>query len=148
MSALGNDDISVAFRRLDKLHVHRPDSGQVLFDHRVNRPSAFGNVTPEPSDETNVVGRVHKNLYVHLLEKARIGKDQNPFDDHDRLRLDQQGFIQPSVRLEIIDRELERLAGSEFSNMVDEEIVVQRIRMIKVGYVSVIEWQVFEIAVV
>jgi len=68
MATFRNDNVRVPFRRLDKLHVHRPHRRHVLLDHRFNRAPALIQVASQTANETNIVRRVDEHLNIHLLE--------------------------------------------------------------------------------
>jgi hypothetical protein len=85
--------VGMTFGRFDKLHVHWPDCGDVLLNNRLNGPTPLRNVTPQTTNEANVVRRIDKNFNIQLLEQAGVGKNQNAFNDHDWLRLDGARFV-------------------------------------------------------
>src|SRR5689334_19309042 len=146
MPALWNNYIRATLRRLDELHVHRANRRQVLLDYGINRSAALGHVAPQAADEADVVRRVHEDLDVHLLKQARVGEDQYPLDDDNRLRLDQQSLVLPRVRLEIVDRKLDRPARPELLDMMYQQLVIERVRVVEVDGVAIIQRQVFQIA--
>src|SRR2546425_1321545 len=88
MTTLGNYYVSKTLRRFDKLNVHRPHRGDVLLDYRINRTAALGEVALQAANEPNVIRRIHENFDIHLFEQTRLGKNQNAFYDHNRLRFD------------------------------------------------------------
>src|SRR6266700_7227768 len=148
MSTFGNDYISKTFRRLDKLRVHRTDRRQILLDNGIQRPPAFRNITPQAPDETNIVGRINEDLNVHLLEQPWFGEDQNSFDDYNRFRIDAGSVGQTRVRAKVVDRQFDRLAGPQFLQVINQQLVVESIGMIKVGLITIIQRHVLEIPVV
>src|SRR5215831_3650362 len=148
MTTFRNDDVGETLRRLDELHMHGPHRGDVLVDYRIKRASALGNVPAQTANETQIVGRVDEDLYVHLLEQAGLRKDQNAFDDYDRLRLDAGRGGQPRVRFEIIDWQFDRLPGIQLLQMIDQQFVVDRVRVIEVRRVTIVERHVFQITIV
>src|SRR5688500_19874831 len=85
MATLGNDYVRFALGGFNKLHMHGAHSCEVLFDHRLHRASALRDVSPQPPNETNVVGSIDKDFNIHLFQQPCVGKDQNSFDDHDWL---------------------------------------------------------------
>src|SRR5262249_32249800 len=98
--------------------------------------------------ETNVVGRVHVDLDVHLVEQARLGEDENAFDDDDRLRLDVQSLFATRVCLEVVERQLDGLATFWRAEVTDGEVVVDGARVIEVDDVPDVERELIEVAVV
>ena len=55
-----------AKRRPDsnKLLMHGTNRFQILLDHRVERPPTVADVTPQPSNETNIGVGIHKDLQI------------------------------------------------------------------------------------
>src|SRR6185436_16028275 len=62
MSTFRNDDVSVAFRRFDKLHMHWSNRSNILLNNGFHRATALGNVAAQATDEPNVVGRIHEDF--------------------------------------------------------------------------------------
>ena len=60
--AFGNNQIGVAFRRLDKLEVHRAHGGVILRDDGFDRATAFDNIALKPSNKSNIVGSINENF--------------------------------------------------------------------------------------
>src|SRR6266571_8496842 len=148
MPTFGNYYISKTLRRLDKLRMHRTDRRQVLLDHGVQGPPAFRNVSPQAPDETNVVGRVNEDFNVHLLEQSWFGEDQNSFDDYNRFRIDAGSVRQTRVRAKVVDRQFDRLTGPQFLQMINQQLVVYGVWVIKVGLITIIQRHVLEIPIV
>src|SRR5437867_9145742 len=111
MTTFRNNYVGMSLGRLDKLHMHRPNGNDVLFNDRLNRTSTFRDITPQSTNESDIVGCIDKDLDIHLLEQTRFGKYQNPFDDDDRLRLNCTRFDQTSVGFEIVKGQLERFTS-------------------------------------
>src|SRR6185436_19928960 len=88
LSALRNDDVGVTLRRLDKLEMHRADGSFVLLERSLKCSAAFINISTQPSHQPYVIRRIDEYPNVEQIKNARLGKDQDPFDDHDRPRLD------------------------------------------------------------
>src|SRR5205823_506706 len=100
------------------------------------------------TNETYIVGRVHEDFDVHLRQEARLGEDEYAFENDDQLRLHAPRFGQAPVMFEIIDRQINRLPRLQCTQMRDEQIGVNRIRVIEVGPLPVIERQLINIAIV
>src|SRR4030095_6882842 len=148
MTAFRNNDISMSLRRFYKLHMHRSNCLNVLFYNRFNSSPAFCDIPSQSSYESNVVGRVDKNFYIHLFQQTGLGEDQDSFNNYYRLRRNCPCFDHPSVRFEIVERQIDRLACLQLAHVVNQKIVVQRIRMIEIRDLAVIEREVFKIAVI
>jgi hypothetical protein len=63
---------------------------------------SFRNVAAQTPNEADIVGRVDKNLDIHLFEKTRLGENQNAFDNNYRFGFNQPGFMQTRVSFEIV----------------------------------------------
>ncbi len=48
----------------------------------------------------------------------------------------------------IVDRKLDRFAGVQFLQMIDQQFVVDRVRMIEVGRIPIVQRHVLEIAII
>src|ERR1035437_1698749 len=64
LRAFGNDDVRVAFRRLDKLEVHRADRAFVLFERALERPAAVRMIASQPPHQADVIRRIDKYAYI------------------------------------------------------------------------------------
>src|SRR5687768_17639508 len=52
------------------------------------------------------------------------------------------------MRAEVVERQLDCLAGFQPAYVVNEQIVVERIRMVEIGEAAKIEWKVRQVAIV
>src|SRR5207244_12304742 len=77
-----------------------------------------------------------------------LSKNQNTFDDDNRFRRDWRGVGQARVRAKIVDGKLDRLACVQLLQMIDQELVINGIRMIEVGRVAIIQRHVLQIAII
>src|SRR6266496_2591321 len=148
MPAFRNDYVCITFRGFDKLHMHRSDRSQILLDYRFHGASSFGNVPTQAANESDVVRSIDENFNIHLFEQTRLGKDENTFDDHNRFWLNAPRLVKPAISLEIVKRKVDSFACLQFANVVDQQIIVEGIRMIEVGDSMVIQRQIFQITVV
>src|SRR6202043_4040811 len=87
---------------------------------------------PEAGDEPQVGIGVDVDLEVEELPQAGLDEDQDAFQEDDRQRQDPAGAVRPAVAYEVVDRYLHRMAGLERREMSDEEVVVDRARMVEV----------------
>src|SRR6266540_5752226 len=117
--------------------MHRSHSSDVLFNDRLYGPASLRNVAAQTANETNVVRRIDKDFDIQLLKQTRIGKDQYAFHDHNWLGFDRASFVEARVCLEIVDWQINRLACFQPANMVDEQVVIERVGMIEVGDLTI-----------
>ena len=148
MTTFGNNYVGEPLRWFDELHVHRAHRGEILLDYRVERAAALGDVPLQAANEAHVVRRVDENFDVHLFEQARLGKNQNPFDDHNRFWFDGSSRGQPRVRAKVVYGKLNRLARAQFLQMVGQQLVIDGVRMIEVRHVPIVQRHVLKIAIV
>src|SRR6266496_991210 len=148
MTTFRNDDVSVTLRGFNELHMHRTHCGDVLFNDRFYRAASLCDVAAQPANETNVVRRIDKHPNIQLLKQARIGKDQYAFHYHNRLGFDRASFVQATMCLEIVDWQFNRLARFQPANVLDEQIVIERVGMIEVSDLPIVERQIREVAII
>src|SRR4051812_4591660 len=143
MPTLRNNYVCKTLRRLDELHVHRPHRRDVLVDYRIKRAPALGDIAAQTADETKIVRRIDEDFDGHLLEQPWLGEYQNPLDDDDGFRRNAGRGRQARMRFEIVNWKLNRLAGVKLLQMIDEQFVIDGIRVIKVRRVAIIERHIF-----
>src|SRR4030095_9451102 len=111
MTAFRNNHVSISFRRLNKLHMHRPHGPNVLLDHRIDSATSLSQVSLQPTDKANVIRSVYEDFDIHQFEQPRLGKDQNAFHDNDGFWCYSSRLVESSVRLEVINWQLHRFTG-------------------------------------
>jgi len=103
VAVLGQYQIRTPSRWLDEFRVHRPDRREILRDYRVCGTASFGNVTLQPSDESDVVGRIDEDLHIDLIRDCPIGVNQNTLEDDHGLRFRSIHLGASRVRPKIIN---------------------------------------------
>jgi len=136
------------YARLDKLQVHRLDSPQILVDDRLHGPSAFRDVALQPSDEPRVVIGVDEDLDVHELTQGRIREDQNALDDDCPPRKDGLVHRFAGVLSEIIERQVDASALFQRQHVADEQVGLERVRMVVVQGRAFVEREIVAIPVI
>ena len=63
----GDDDVCMTSRRMDKSKMHWPDCGLILPQYTLDGPSAFADVSPNTSQQPNVIIGVHEDFDVHQI---------------------------------------------------------------------------------
>jgi hypothetical protein len=109
VSAAWNDDVRPALRWLHKLDVHRAHGPLILFEDGVDKSPSLFEIALDTAQKTNVVGRIDEYSDVHPLDESRLCQHQDPLDDDHRSRIDPQRLLFTDVRLEVVDRLLDRL---------------------------------------
>src|SRR5687767_3500494 len=83
VSASWNNDVCIAFARLDELQVHRLDSRQVLLDDLREGAAAGGHVALDPPDEADICVCVDEDLDVAQLAHPLVDEEKYSVDDDD-----------------------------------------------------------------
>ncbi len=120
----------------------------VLIDHGLDGATPFGDVALQPADEARVGIRVHEYFDVHQPPQFSVGEDEDALDDDGAPRI---GFLAGRLTgkaREVVDRELDRPAGPELVQVVDEEVRLERIRMIVIERGTLLEPQIVAVTVV
>src|SRR2546428_10315652 len=81
LAALRDDQVGVPLRRFDELLVHRTHRVQILLNHGFERAASRLNVAHEAAHETDVGGRIDKQLDVDPLAQLGFRENENAFDD-------------------------------------------------------------------
>src|SRR5688500_3108692 len=112
--------------------MHRTNCPLVLVERPLECASAFVDVAPQTTHKTHIVGSVDKDTDVQEVQYARLGEDQNSFDDHNWLWFDYLDLVATGVRHKIVERHVDRQSLLEPDQMIDEHVAVDRVGMIKV----------------
>ncbi len=121
---------------------------EVLIDHGLDGATPFGDVALQPADEARVGVRVHEYFDVHQPPQFSVGEDQDALDDDGAPRI---GFLADRLTgkaREVVDRELDRPVGPELEQVADEEVRLERVRMIIIQRGTLLEPQIVAITVV
>src|SRR5205823_4188759 len=120
----------------------------VLLDYRIERATTFRDIAPQTANETDIVRSVDENFYIHLLQQTRFSKNQDAFNDHDRLGRYRCRVRQTRVRAKVINGKFYRLAGIQLFEMINQQLVIDGVGMIEVRRVAIVQRHVFQIAVI
>src|SRR5687767_4533493 len=148
MTTFRDNNVCITFRWLDELHVHRPHRRDVLFDYGLHRPTTLGNIAAKSPDKSNVVGSIYEYFDVQLFKQTRVSKNQDTFHDHFGFWLDAACLVHSSVRLEIAERQVNRFTCLEFSNVMNQQLVIESVRVIKISDLAIVEREVLDVTVV
>src|SRR3990170_340836 len=72
--AFRDDNIGIAFRRLNKFQVHGADSIQILLDNRIAGTASFSNIALQPANEADVRICIYKDFYIKQGTQLHFGK--------------------------------------------------------------------------
>ena len=121
---------------------------RTLIDHGLDGATPFGDVALQPADEARVGIRVHEYFDVHQPTQFSVCEDEDALDDDGVPRI---GFLADRLAgktREVVDRELDRPVGPELVQVVDEEVRLERIRMIVIERGTLLEPQIVAVTVV
>ena len=76
--------------------------------------------------------RIHEDRQIETPPEFRHSQDQDPVDHHYGARLHPSGPSRPGVAGEVVDRHVDRPTGQQAVEMVDQQRLVQRVRMVVV----------------
>ena len=130
LAAVGDDDVGVALAGLHKGFVHGLDRGAVLGDDAVQRAAALLDVPQDAAEDALIGVGVHIDLVVEQLAKLRLGQGQDAFHDEDGGRLNVLHLAAAVVVGVIVDRAVDGAACLQFPQVLDEQVVIKRIRMV------------------
>lgn len=148
VAALGDDDVSKSARWLDKSFVHWPHRGVVLAADLVERATAAFHVAANAPQHANVGRRVDEQLDIKAISQRRIREDQDALDHDDGRRLHPLCLRFAAVMHEVIERPFDGDAPAELIEVLHQQIVLQRVRMIVVELGARLWRQLRPIAVV
>src|SRR2546423_7706811 len=140
--------VGVALARLDKLAMHRLNSGQVLFDDLVEGPPAIMCVALDASNKPDVRIRIDEHLDVAKVSHSLVHEQQNTVDDDYVCRLDTSRFFAAQVGYEIVLGLVDRLSLAERFEMSAEQVIVEGIGMIPIELAALVYSERCEILVV
>jgi len=131
-SSLGDDDIGVSFRRLDKLQVHRTDGQLILFDDRLGRSSAFRDVTLKSADKAHIRIGIHEYLHIEHLPQGSFRKNEDAFHQDHTARLDSECPGGAAMSGEIVNWHLNRFPIAQRGDVLDQQTSFERVGMVKI----------------
>ena len=112
--------------------MHRAHGRAVLLAHLGEGSAALLDVALEAPHQADVGVGVDEDLQVHVGAEALIRQHQDPFDDHHRCRLDPTGLGAPHVLSKVVLGDVDRPTGAQVSELVDQQLGLDRVRMIVV----------------
>ena len=148
LAAIGHNDVRVALAGLYKSFVHRLDRGKVLVYHAVQAAPPLLYVPQNAPQDALVRVRVHKDLVVEQGAQFRLYKGQNPLYDQHRGRLDVLHFVAAVVVGVIVHRAVDGAACLQLLQMVDEQCVIEGVRVVVVHLAALFKGQLIVTLVV
>ena len=151
VAAFWDDDIGEALGRLDEFHVHGADGGHPLLDDGFHGAAAFFDIALQAAHEAEVGVGIHEDFDIHQISQGAVFEDEDAFDQDGGMRLDANHIGLAAMRGKIVGGEVDRLAGAQLAEMLDEEGRLDRVGMIEIELVALFEGElgmVFVIRVV
>ena len=141
-AAVGHDDVGVALAGLHKGLVHGLDRGQVLLDHAVQAAAALLHVPHKTAQDALVGVGVHEDLVVEHGAQLRLYKGQDALHDEHRGRFDVLHFVTAVVVGVVVYGAVDGTAGLELLQVVDEQGIVESVRVVVVQLAALFKGQV------
>ena len=148
LTAVGHNDVRVALAGLYKGFVHRLDRGKVLVYHAVQAASTLLYVPQDAPQDALVRVSVHKDLVVEQGAQLRLYKGQNALYDQHRGRLDVLHLVAAVVVGIIVHRAVDGASGLQLLQMVDEQCVIEGVRVVVVQLAALFKGQLIVTLVV
>lgn len=128
--------------------MHGADGGEVLLDDRFGGAAAFGDVTVQTADETEVGVGVDEDFYVKQFAETHFAKDEDAFDDDDPVGLNGDGAGGAGVGGEVVNGKFDGVPFAKLLNVINEQVRVEGIGMVEVNFRPLLGMQVAEVFVV
>ena len=128
--------------------MHRLDRGKVLVDHAVQAAPALLYIPQNAPQDALVRVRVHKDLVVEQGAQLRLYKGQNALYDQHRGGLDVLHLVAAVVVGVIVHRAVDGASGLQFLQMVDEQCVVEGVRVVVIQLAALFKGQLIVALVV
>ena len=149
MSSLRNDDVGVAFARLDELKVHRLHCLRITLDDPFHGLASLYDVSCHYAHESVVIVCVDEYLDVQQLAELRIREYQDSLDDDDICRGDPDRLMLGASAGDVgIDRLFDDASFPEFLELGSEKVEVDRIGVVEIMDSLLLLAEVAEVLVV
>mmetsp|Transcript_43711 Transcript_43711/g.137262 ORF Transcript_43711/g.137262 Transcript_43711/m.137262 type:complete len:251 (-) Transcript_43711:387-1139(-) len=128
--------------------VHGPHGAEVLVDDTRDVAATLAHVAQEPPDEARVGVGVHKDLNVEQISELVMREDEDPLDEDDRARHHVDGLRLARVRAEVVLRHLDLLTAQQRLDVLEQQLRVERVGVVKVALLALLRRQVRQVLVV
>ena len=128
---------------------HRAGGGGVLVADGLLGAAALAYIAVDAAGEADGVRRVDEDGEVEALaERGRV-EGEDAFDDEDGCGVDTGGAVENSgVRAEVVEGSLDEVVEGEFVEVMEEQVKLDRVRVVEVLLRALLEGKVGEVAVV
>ena len=148
VSALGDDDVRIAFAGLNKLLVHGFEDTLVAIHDCLDGASALYNIALCYTDKAVVGIRVHENLEVHLLAKNRVVQRHDTFNDDNLARVHMNGLLLARGGDVIVDWLLDGFAIFEQFDVFGKECPIEGIWVVEIDVLTLLKRHMATIVIV
>jgi len=148
ISTFWNDEVGPLFAGFDKLQVHGTDRLIILFPNLVEGTTSAFHVSTDASKDANVGSGVYKDLQVQAFPDALVNEDQDAFDDDHGSGVDLPAPWLSKVGDKIVVGNLDRFAAPKFIEVLDKEVVVQRVGVVIIDKLSLLKRHFGEVAII
>jgi len=148
VAAARDDDVRVAFARLDEFAVHRLDGREILFDDLIERPAANVGVALDATDQPDVGIRIDEHLHVTQVAHPRVDEEQNTVDDDDISRIHPRVLGAAEMRDEIVLRFVDGHPPAERLKVRTQQVIIEGVGMIPVEFLPLVKREGGEVLVV
>ena len=131
-TTLGDDDIGIAFRWLDKLLVHRLHRSGVLRDDRLHRSSSLTHIAQDASCQAHIGIGIDKDLDIQDVAQLLILENEDSVDDDNLRRLDSQSLLRAVVLHKRVGWAIDRLTLLESLDMLDHKPSIEGLGVVVV----------------
>jgi hypothetical protein len=119
-----------------------------LRDDRIHRPSALGDISLQPAQESQIGVGVHKDLDIEEIAQGAVDKYQDPLDENDGTRLDAPQLRPPRMVGKIVRGHIDGAIGAQIHEMRNQKIRFKGIRVIVIDPRAFSQGQVAAVAII
>ena len=142
LAAVGHDDVRVPLAGLHKGLVHGFDRGEVLVDDAVQRAAPLFDVPQDAAEDALIGVGIYINFVVEQLAQLRLHKGQDALHDEHRGRFNVLHFVTAVVVGVVVYGAVDGTAGLELLQVVDEQGIVESVRVVVVQLAALFKGQV------
>lgn len=142
IAAAVEDNVGEGLRRFDVEVVHGLDGGEVLVDDALEASAALADVARDAAQDALVGVGFDVDLDVEEISEACVLENQDALDDDDAARPDGDGLFRARVLREVVGRAGDSPSGAQFLEVMDEEVCVERVRVVVVDGAPLLEREI------
>lgn len=147
-AAVRYDDIGIAFGGFDELQVHRAYKFFVLLQHAFQAAFTFDDIAVDAAQQADIVVGIHEQLDVHQLAQLLLAEDQNTVDEDYFTWMYFLRFLAANVFGKIVDGHVYAVAFHQGVDVPDQQLGLERRRVVEILFGTLFEGQMLEVAVV